>query len=418
MSKFKRTDAFFIALGGQAPFVSFFIFGGYVSSLLGPSSALATLIAGLIVFVNGLIVNELSKRFPYYGSYYVFSYFTLAPSLSFTTFWTYLLFNIAYAMAYLFGTTYMLSTFIFKNDFISFVISLIAIMSIYLLGKKPTAKYAIIAGSLELAIMFFLGLYFLFLANFQMGNIFEIRGDFAQGILFAAAIPTGYIVLSSIAEEVEESRKMIGRMMLLIIVIGTLLVAFDLYALSVLNIPIMNAISIGLSFLLFPVIIFTAINDGFLGVLAYMLSTIGLFKSMRYGLKDIFKRKTEFFSFFLYLLLPITVFYFVNDAYSIFEAVTYISMLANFFLNAMAAAALLRVAITRFIKRRSWIYQMLISIFALISNTIIVILNIQSGTPIFVYIFLAWIIIGFFISSIIETVKKIQEEIKEESNHA
>lgn len=61
---------------------------------------------------------------------------------------------------------------------------------------------------------------------------------------------------------------------------------------------------------------------------------------------------------------------------------------------------------------------MLISIFALISNTIIVILNIQSGTPIFVYIFLAWIIIGFFISSIIETVKKIQEEIKEESNHA
>jgi len=162
-----------------------------VSSLLGPSSALATLIAGLIVFVNGLVVNELSKRFPYHGSYYVFTYFTLAPSLSFTTFWTYLLFNVTYAMAYLFGTTYMLSTFIFKNDFISFIFSLILIMLIYLLGKKPTAKYAIIAGSLELAIMVFLGFYFLELRNFQMRNIFEIRDGFGQGILFAAAIPTG-----------------------------------------------------------------------------------------------------------------------------------------------------------------------------------------------------------------------------------
>ena len=388
-----------------------------MSSLLGPSSALATLIAGLIVFVNGLVVNELSKRFPYHGSYYVFTYFTLAPSLSFTTFWTYLLFNVTYAMAYLFGTTYMLSTFIFKNDFISFIFSLILIMLIYLLGKKPTAKYAIIAGSLELAIMVFLGFYFLELRNFQMRNIFEIRDGFGQGILFAAAIPTGYIVLSSIAEDVEESRKIVGRMMLLVISIGTILVAFDLYALSILDIPMMNAISLGLSFLLLPIIIFTAINDGILGVLAYILSTIGLFKSMKYGLGDIFRRRTEHVSFFLYLLLPITVFFLVNDVYSIFEAVTYISMVTNFFLNAIAAAALLRVAITRFIKRRSWIYQLLISIFALASNTIIIILNIQSGIPIFVYIFLSWIIIGFFVSLIIETVKKIKEEMKEESNH-
>ena len=323
-----------------------------MSSLLGPSSALATLIAGLIVFVNGLVVNELSKRFPYHGSYYVFTYFTLAPSLSFTTFWTYLLFNITYAMAYLFGTTYMLSTFIFKNDFISFIFSLILIMLIYFIGKKPTAKYAIIAGSLELAIMVFLGFYFLELRNFQMRNIFEIRDGFGQAILFAAAIPTGYIVLSSIAEDVEESRKIVGRMMLLVISIGTILVAFDLYALSILDIPMMNAISLGLSFLLLPIIIFTAINDGILGVLAYILSTIGLFKSMKYGLGDIFRRRTEHVSFFLYLLLPITVFFLVNDVYSIFEAVTYISMVTNFFLNAIAAAALLRVAITRFIKEK------------------------------------------------------------------
>jgi len=205
--------------------------------------------------------------------------------------------------------------------------------------------------------------------------------------------------------------------MLLVISIGTILVAFDLYALSILDIPMMNAISLGLSFLLLPIIIFTAINDGILGVLAYILSTIGLFKSMKYGLGDIFRRRTEHVSFFLYLLLPITVFFLVNDVYSIFEAVTYISMVTNFFLNAIAAAALLRVAITRFIKRRSWIYQLLISIFALASNTIIIILNIQSGIPIFVYIFLSWIIIGFFVSSIIETVKKIKEEMKEESNH-
>lgn len=205
--------------------------------------------------------------------------------------------------------------------------------------------------------------------------------------------------------------------MLLVISIGTILVAFDLYALSILDIPMMNAISLGLSFLLLPIIVFTAINDGILGVLAYILSTIGLFKSMKYGLGDIFRRRTEHVSFFLYLLLPITVFFLVNDVYSIFEAVTYISMVTNFFLNAIAAAALLRVAITRFIKRRSWIYQLLISIFALASNTIIIILNIQSGIPIFVYIFLSWIIIGFFVSSIIETVKKIKEEMKEESNH-
>jgi len=255
-------------------------------------------------------------------------------------------------MAYLFGTTYMLSTFIFKNDFISFIFSLILIMLIYFIGKKPTAKYAIIAGSLELAIMVFLGFYFLELRNFQMRNIFEIRDGFGQAILFAAAIPTGYIVLSSIAEDVEESRKIVGRMMLLVISIGTILVAFDLYALSILDIPMMNAISLGLSFLLLPIIIFTAINDGILGVLAYILSTIGLFKSMKYGLGDIFRRRTEHVSFFLYLLLPITVFFLVNDVYSIFEAVTYISMVTNFFLNAIAAAALLRVAITRFIKEK------------------------------------------------------------------
>jgi len=92
--------------------------------------------------------------------------------------------------------------------------------------------------------------------------------------------------------------------MLLVISIGTILVAFDLYALSILDIPMMNAISLGLSFLLLPIIVFTAINDGILGVLAYILSTIGLFKSMKYGLGIYLEEGLNMFcSFFIFYYL-------------------------------------------------------------------------------------------------------------------
>jgi len=414
MSKFKRREAFFIALGAQAPFVSFFIFGGYVSSLLGASSAIVTLIAGLLVFVNGLVANELSKRFPYYGGYYAYSYFTLSSSLSFTTFWTFLLFNTTYALTYLYGTAYMLTTYIFHDDFISFAFSLIAIMVIYILGKKPTTNYAIIAGSLELAIMIFLGIYLLYLSSFNFLNPFEFRGDIARGILFAAGIPTGYIVLSSIAEEIEHARKMIGKMMLLIIVIGTLLNAFNLYALSLLNTTLLEALILGLGILILPIVLFTAVNDGFLGVMAYLISTTGLLKSLKYGFGDFLKGRTEYFSFFIYLIIPILLFYYTQNNYLLFEACGYLSLLANFFLNAMAASSLLRIGISRLLKRRGWIYLLSISLFALISNVTIVILNIQGGEPILVYIFLSWLIIGFVISSIIEVAKEIREEVKKE----
>ncbi len=414
MSKFKTKEAFFIALGGQAPFVSFFIFGGYVNSLLGSSSALATFIAGLLIFVNGLVTNELSKRFPYYGGYYAYSYFTLSSSLSFTTFWTFLLFNVTYALAYLYGTAYMLTTYLFHNDLIAFIFSLAAIMILYSSGRKPTATYAIIAGSLELAIMVFLGLYLLYLSSFNFLNPFEIKGDLSRGILFAAGIPTGYIVLSSIAEEVEDSRKVIGKMMLIVIVIGTLLSAFDLYALSALNVAVIDALLLGLGIFVFPIVLFTAVNDGFLGVMAYLVSTTGLLKSLRYGFGDFLKGKAGFFSFFIYLIIPILLFYMVGNNFALFEACGYLSLLANFFLNAMAAAALLRIGISRLIRKRAWIYQLTISIFSLISNVIIVILNIQSGEPLLVYFFMGWLIIGFVISSIIEVVREIQEEAKKQ----
>ncbi|HLI46519.1 MAG TPA: hypothetical protein VKU94_04930, partial [Geobacterales bacterium] len=253
-----------------------------------------------------------------------------------------------------------------------------------------------------------------YLSSFNFLNPFEIKGDLSRGILFAAGIPTGYIVLSSIAEEVEDSRKVIGKMMLIVIVIGTLLSAFDLYALSALNVAVIDALLLGLGIFVFPIVLFTAVNDGFLGVMAYLVSTTGLLKSLRYGFGDFLKGKAGFFSFFIYLIIPILLFYMVGNNFALFEACGYLSLLANFFLNAMAAAALLRIGISRLIRKRAWIYQLTISIFSLISNVIIVILNIQSGEPLLVYFFMGWLIIGFVISSIIEVVREIQEEAKKQ----
>lgn len=413
MSKISKIEALFISLGGQAPFVSFFIFGGYVSYLLGPSSAFAILIAGIIVLLNGLVLNELSKRFPYYGGYYVYSYYTLTSSISVTTFWTYLLFNTTYAMAYLFGTSYMLDRLVLHHQDFSFLLSLSIIILIYLAGRKPTAKYAIFAGSLELGIMFFLGIYLWSMANFEIQNPIKVSENFAQGILFATGIPTGFIVLASLAGEVEESRKVVGKMMLLVILIGTFLSAFDFYALSLLGIPLVEAIEIGLGILLLPIVIFTVINDGFLGVLAYILSTIGLLKAFRHYKIEILSDKSNIISLLIFVIFPSILYLYIKDSFSLFVYTSFLSLMSNFFINSIACAVSLRLGVSRFMKKRKWVYLVSLSLLSLFLNLAILIMNIESGPPNLVYIFLAWIIIGFFLSSILEIIKVVEKEYKE-----
>jgi amino acid transporter len=409
-SKYSALDAFFISLGGQAPFVSFFTYGGYVISLLGASSGFAVLVATAIVLINGLVLYSLSRRFPYSGGYYIYSHYVLTSSLSFQTAWSYLFFNLTYGVAYLVGTAYMLSQYVVRDDLSALAIAVTAALFIYFLGAKPTARYAIFAGSLEYGIMTFIGFYLLHLSHYSLYNPIYFPHTFLSGILFATGIPTGFMTLASIAGDVENASKVVGKIMVMVILIGGTLASFDLYSLYASGLTLTQALRASLGLSVYPVVIFTAVNDGILGGLAYMQSTSSLLRTMSStGTAPAFMSKamgrfsaSDLVAAILFAALAFALLLAFRSAYGAFVATGFLGTVSNLFINVAAGGSLLRISIRRRSKGRRYIGEAILAVTAMVSSLMVLVVSIAQGAPILAYTFFTWIIVGFVVSEILE----------------
>ncbi|MEM4884722.1 MAG: APC family permease, partial [Saccharolobus sp.] len=180
-SKLTFKDLFFMSFGGQAPFISLLTFGTVMIALVGTSGSFAMLIATLTVLFNGLVIYFLTKRFKRGGGYYVFAYYSLTSRLGLNTGWNYILYALSYGGTLLTGGAYVLysiiSTYLpyhlpeilLYQWFYTLIVSILA-SALLLAGVKVSAKYAMIMSIIEIFIIIFLSVYFLYESHWYFYN--------------------------------------------------------------------------------------------------------------------------------------------------------------------------------------------------------------------------------------------------------
>jgi amino acid transporter len=295
-------EVFFASLGGQSPFLSITTYGTATILYAGLLAPLAALIGTLIVLVNGLVVYKLSQRITKTGGYYTYANHLISHRVGIVTGFVYLFYSILYGSAYAIGAA-GITWFLFHINFTYTLTVLLVVQAVLaILGIKPSARYAVFAGSLELGILVAIGAILLYLSHFNLNlNLINGQGvslsQFGYAALFAAAIPTGYGTITPLSGETRMASKTIPRAIVAVILAGGLLAAFDLLAfnsaglalfssfgsfeefirsmvsLKSFNSPVLYLLHRYLGIFIDVPVLLALINDGVLGVLAYNLAS-------------------------------------------------------------------------------------------------------------------------------------------------
>ena len=102
-------DVFFLSFGGSSPLLSLLTYGAIALSLGGYLAPIILLAGALVVLVNGLVVQRLSKRFTSSGGYYTYAIHSLSERAGFQTGWMYLYYSILFGAAYVIGAVYVIN---------------------------------------------------------------------------------------------------------------------------------------------------------------------------------------------------------------------------------------------------------------------------------------------------------------------
>nr|KJR71996.1 MAG: amino acid permease [Vulcanisaeta sp. AZ3] len=293
-------DIFFASLGGQSPFLSDLTYASVVLAIAGLAGPIAVIIGTAVAFVNGFVVSRLSKRVTEAGGYYRYAVKYLGgSSTGFFIGWIYLIYAILYGAAYVIGASYLAQWILGIPWQYTLPISLTLITIFAYLGIKISAKYAIFAGSLEMAALIIISLVLLIESHGVFFNPINYMSSVSLptlmlAVVYAIAIPTGYGTIAPLSGEVKRAREVVSRAVQAVIITGGALAALMVYATAVGGLSYMNlhdfllflneTASRGLSpvviilhhflgVLLDPIVIFAMINDGILGGLAYVLAS-------------------------------------------------------------------------------------------------------------------------------------------------
>jgi amino acid transporter len=232
-------DVFFLSFGGQSPLLSILTYGAVALSLAGYLGPVAVLLATLVVLANGLVAHRLSRRFTASGGYFTYAIHSLSQHAGLETGWMYLFYSLLFGSSYVAGTAFVLNyVFGFTPWLVALAITVPAFLFL-LLGIRPSAKYALIAGSIEIAVMagfFLLSTYlagFSFYSPVSQASIANVPiGSFALAVLFAIGIPTGFCSIIPISGEIVNAEKVVGRVAVAAIVIGGVLASLFVYGLT------------------------------------------------------------------------------------------------------------------------------------------------------------------------------------------
>ena len=264
-------DVFFLSFGGMSPLLSILTYAAFAITLAGYDAPIVMIIGMFLVLVNGLSVTQLSKRFSSSGGYYTYAFLALSARIGFDTGWMYIFYSILYALAYLTGAIFIIVTVLGISEYYAFLLIMVPSITFLVIGIKLSAKYALYAVAIEISLMMLIVILSFVMtrgaAYIPNPAVYHISGgDFALGILFAMGIPTGYGSIAPVSGEISNPKKVVGKSVISVILIGGTLATLMIYAFA--NLILQNHILIPTSDKL-PVIGIILNNFGKYGIYLY-----------------------------------------------------------------------------------------------------------------------------------------------------
>ncbi len=412
---FKET--FFLAFGGQAPFISLLTFGTVMISMVGVAGAFAMIIATFVVLANGLVVYVMSSKFKRGGGYYIYAFYSLTSKLGFETGWSYFLYSLAYGGALLVGGAYVLFTFTGINQTLLALVVAVIASAFVLKGIKISAKYAMVMSIIEITAIIVLSIFFLGTSHWHFYDPISFPALLFTAVIFGLGIPTGYGSIAPLSSDIKDSTRTIGKASVSVLLVGGFIAAFFFYSLGAIsftgNVIELMAVKFGIIGAI--LIGFIALNDGTLGGMAYMIANSRTFSAMSSDKKfpTIFSINindkpilSEIFIVLVFIIVIVSVTKFIG-LYAAFIALGALAGLTNLVVHISAGISLVRISIKKLHKR---IMEFGVGFLASFISFIVLIFSLPGIDKYTVYLFFGWIILGFLYSEALDMANDVTDE--------
>jgi amino acid transporter len=224
-----------------APAIAGFFFTAFIVSLAGITAPLAYFIGFLIVLMLGSTLAQLAKHMPSAGGYYTYVSRAIHPRAGFLVSWMYILYSplVGGPLAGFFGFIVageLKSSFNIDVPWLwAASVLIFAPLTAYLQweGIKPSTRFMVITGGLEMLIVFGLALFGFFVPPEGKGITLDVfnpalipAGEgFALAVVFTVQGLTGWEASAPLAEETRDPKRNVPlSVMLSIVIIGSFLV--------------------------------------------------------------------------------------------------------------------------------------------------------------------------------------------------
>ncbi|MGC8572771.1 MAG: APC family permease [Caldisphaera sp.] len=439
-------DLLFLSLGGQAPFLSLLTYATSVILYSFLFSPIIIVFGMLLVLINGIVVSKLSKKYEEGGGYYIYAMYSLTRRLGLETGWMYIFYSSFYGAAYIIGSSFVLHFVFNLNPLLSALIVFIPASTFLIIGIKPSAKYAELSGIIEIIVIAAIFVISIYLSNFHFFNPIQKippLGQIAISLLFAIGIPTGYGSITPLSEESINSKD-IGRVVLLVIIIGGLITSLAIYGIIDVGLfksqlstilsstaPLLSLLKTNFGIVGLLIMVYAAISDGILASLSFMLGTSRTVYAMsqRDMLPSVFTwlRNNEpimasILTAFIYGIISFLGLATIKNPFYLFLELGALAGLANVFVHLSANFSLIFSSI-RELKRRASIISnyairkiinfiltkigdIIIGLVAALFSLIVLIYSLGTVNKIIENLFMGWIIIGFLYAEIVDSIKQ------------
>ncbi|WMT53907.1 amino acid permease [Ferroplasma acidiphilum] len=432
-------DVFFLSFGGMSPLLSILTYAAFAITLAGYDAPIVMVIGTLLVLVNGLVVTQLSKRFSSSGGYYTYAFQALSARIGFDTGWMYIFYSILYALAYLTGAIFIIVSVLGISEYYAFLLIIIPSITFLIVGIKLSAKYALYAVAIEISLMVAIVVISFIItkgaAYIPNPAVYHISGgDFVLGILFAMGIPTGYGSIAPVSGEVSNPKKVVGRSVISVILIGGTLATLMIYAFA--NLILQNNIVIPTSdklpvigiilhnFGKYGIYLYYAagiatINDAILALLSFGSAASRTFFRMGYdkSFPSIFAKKVKDNPIVaslavsaIMVALPLLIMHYITVE-TAFIFLGTISALGGLFIHVSANFSLIRIGLRRgrrlISRTKKGIYsyingfkEVILALVGAIISSIVLVYSAYSTVSWYTLLFLVWIVVGFILSEV------------------
>jgi amino acid transporter len=397
-------EAFSLSFGGQAPFTSIITFGTIGLQLGGSFLTIATIIGTILVLLNGIVIYRLSLRYSQHGGYFTYAFYSLTERLGLVTGWLFLLYAFTYGGTLLAGSIYIITSYLKINaDLIAFLVLLFSAFLV-IRGLDVSVKYAEFISIAEI-VAIIISSVVLLLETKPSFNLTIPANPFLV-ILYAIGMPIGYGNLNPMSEDIKNAKKIVGIITVIVILLGGLLSALLFYASALYGTDLIEILLDKTGFI-FPYLIFSALNGGILGGIAYIIamSRIVYAMSLKNFMPSIISSlkynrpyNAEVISLIIYTVILFLLTHFAG-LYTTFLVLGGLTVLSYLIISLSANLSLFRIALKKLRKRKM---EITLAIFSTILSLIILVYSIQENTPIINYIFFAWIIAGFIYAEVLE----------------